>query len=639
MSEKEQFVKKSTRITHPLSAQLITFISVLVIVALGAITLLVTYFVRSDTQINAEDNNFTVNRRTASETVNKLDSVKSNVFLLLDMVAGESQEDKLSADELSRGGRAASFFFERSTDIASVTVPGMINMVNTQFFEENKIEPTCVKVFLDANENTLSSLKAGKTVLVNAAPVFKRPVLGMFCLVQINGAQKPLAVLFSTESLDDSYGTGTVNSSCMVTDSGDMLLYADVETLKKGKNIAESPAVKSMNADAEENKQLLYTDVDGVRYFGAYTKLAGYGAGVITTVPYVTVFSAVQTSMWRNIFLSIAVLSIAILFVWFWSKTISTPVKQLAESALEIGNGKYDIDFSKIHTRKKSELGILTESFGEMSHGLAEREHLKDAFGKFSNKEIAEKAARGELTLGGETKNVTVFFSDIRSFTAMSEKLQPHEVVAFLNDYMTRMVRCVNATGGVVDKYIGDSIMAVWGSPVSAGSPEQDAFNAVRTAFMMRAALIELNRERKEKGFDPVKIGCGVNSGPVVAGQIGSNERMEYTVIGDAVNLASRTESLNKPLCTDILITENTYLLVKGKVEAVEMPSVTVKGKSEPIKMFALVNIPGCTDIKYTGDKGPSSLDVVRKVMGFGNPDLSKVDVDAEEKKYKIQNQ
>ena len=292
----------------------------------------------------------------------------------------------------------------------------------------------------------------------------------------------------------------------------------------------------------------------------------------------------------------------------------------------KIEHGEFELD---IEPRTKDEIGLLTTSFIQMGKGLSEREKLMVSFSKFTNKTIAQKAASGELTLGGENRNATIFFSDIRSFTAMSEKMQPNEVVEFLNAYMTRMVECVNQTNGVVDKYIGDAIMAVWGAPETSGSPEGDALNAVTAALMMRDSLSKFNRERAGRGLPPVKIGCGINSGPVVAGQIGSEERMEYTVIGDAVNLASRTEALNKPFATDVLITENTWKLIRDKIVVAEMPGVHVKGKTDAIKMFAVINL--------VGREGPKSIDEVRSIIGTVAPDLTKVNTDDEEKKYNIQ--
>lgn len=251
------------------------------------------------------------------------------------------------------------------------------------------------------------------------------------------------------------------------------------------------------------------------------------------------------------------------LLIRIFSNGITNPIKELVGAAGQIEKGEFELS---IKPRTRDEIGLLTESFVQMGKGLSEREKLMVSFSKFTNKTIAQKAARGELTLGGENRNATIFFSDIRSFTAMSEKMQPNEVVEFLNVYMTKMVDCINKTGGVVDKYIGDAIMAVWGAPESSGSPASDALNAVTAALMMRVELFKFNKERAAAGLPPVKIGCGINSGPVVAGQIGSEERMEYTVIGDAVNLASRTEALNKPFATDVLITENTYNLIKDKI-------------------------------------------------------------------------
>ena len=202
---------------------------------------------------------------------------------------------------------------------------------------------------------------------------------------------------------------------------------------------------------------------------------------------------------------------------------------------------------------------------------------------------------------------------------------------------MTRMVECVNVTHGVVDKFIGDAVMAVWGAPVSMGNSAKDALNCVRSALMMRAALIDFNKDRGGDKKPIIKIGCGINTGSVIAGQIGSDKRMEYTVIGDAVNFASRTESLNKPLGTDILITENTYELIKDYVLVEKMPSVTVKGKEKPVSMYAVINMPDVTDIPGAGKNGPKSMDEVRTLLGLPTPDFAKVDLDAEEKKYKIQ--
>jgi len=148
---------------------------------------------------------------------------------------------------------------------------------------------------------------------------------------------------------------------------------------------------------------------------------------------------------------------------------------------------------------------------------------------------------------------------------------------------------------------------------------------------MMRKALYYMNKDRKpgDRGDPPIFIGCGINTGIVTAGQIGSDLRMEYTVIGDPVNLASRIESLNKPLGTDILISEDTWNLINDQFITEEMPSVTVKGKENPIRLFAVINHVAVTS-------GPKTLAEVREMLDIKPPDISKIDINAEEKKYKI---
>jgi adenylate cyclase len=353
-------------------------------------------------------------------------------------------------------------------------------------------------------------------------------------------------------------------------------------------------------------------------------------AAVITQIEYQVVFEGVAATTWRNILLTGAVLSLSILFIWFFSKTLSRPLRLLAAAAGRLEEGEFDLD---LEVKSRDEVGLLARSFLSMGRGLAERERLKTSFGKFINKEIAEQAMRGELTLGGETKKATIFFSDIRGFTNMAEMMDPNDVVRFLNSYMTRMVDCVEKTGGVVDKFIGDAVMAVWGAPISAGSPEADALNCVKTALFMREALIELNKTRGTEKRPTIRIGCGINSGDILAGQIGSSRRMEYTVVGDAVNLASRTEELTKIMGADILVTENTRRLIAASVLTEEMPSVLVKGKENPIRIFAVINLKAPKGQKQPK---PASLPAVRRLLDIPAPDLNTVDINAEEQKFKI---
>jgi adenylate cyclase len=185
--------------------------------------------------------------------------------------------------------------------------------------------------------------------------------------------------------------------------------------------------------------------------------------------------------------------------------------------------------------------------------------------------------------LGGVNQDVSVLFSDIRGFTAISAKLGPRETVAMLNEYFTEMVDVVFAHDGILDKYIGDAVMAVFGSPFKT---EHDADNAVAVANRMMGKLGELNRRRAARGAEAIRIGVGISSGEVVAGNIGSPRRMEYTVIGDRVNLAPRMESANKYYGTQILLSEFTVAELGRPAILRRIDSLRVRGRPEPVVIF-----------------------------------------------------
>ena len=221
-------------------------------------------------------------------------------------------------------------------------------------------------------------------------------------------------------------------------------------------------------------------------------------------------------------------------------------------------------------------------SHEELARRVVERQALE----RFLNAAIVEKilANPGEIHLGGENQTATILFSDIRGFTRMSEHMEPQAVVELLNEFFSEMTDLIFDSGGTLDKYLGDGIMAVYGAPLP--KPD-DALRAAKTAIEMQRALVHLNRDWENRGQQPLRMGVGVNTGAVTAGNIGSAKRMDYTVIGDAVNLASR-------LCANaaggqILISESTYSLLNGGVPAQRLESILVKGKQTPVELYEIL--------------------------------------------------
>jgi adenylate cyclase len=241
-----------------------------------------------------------------------------------------------------------------------------------------------------------------------------------------------------------------------------------------------------------------------------------------------------------------------------------------------------------VHTG--DEMEDLARGFNKMVDGLRERDKLRTTFGKYMTETVMEHLLAGKVQLGGEVLEVTILFTDIRSFTTISEKMDPQQLVGLLNEYFTEMVGIVMQEDGVVDKYIGDAIMAVFGAPVPKPN---DAVNAVRAAVRMRKALEHLNTRLGARGIAPLQTGIGIHTGEVVAGNIGSERRMEYTVIGDSVNLASRLESSTKDLGVNVLVSEDTYELTKHAIVAKPVREITVKGRKQPVMTYEVLGLAG----------------------------------------------
>jgi len=194
--------------------------------------------------------------------------------------------------------------------------------------------------------------------------------------------------------------------------------------------------------------------------------------------------------------------------------------------------------------------------------------------------------------LRGRKRQIAVLFSDIRGFTTLSSELPPEAIIPQLNQYLTAMVKEITTCKGCIDKFIGDAIMAEFGSPISAG-PQQDALNAVTAALNMRARLAQLRQEWRSQGLPVFFAGIGINFGDAVAGSIGSEERSEYTVLGDTVNVASRVESLTKEFATDLIITQSTYDLVAEVIDTIPLGKRRIRGRSGETGLFQVIGRKG----------------------------------------------
>jgi adenylate cyclase len=243
----------------------------------------------------------------------------------------------------------------------------------------------------------------------------------------------------------------------------------------------------------------------------------------------------------------------------------------------------------RIQIDRNDEIGFLSRSFNEMADGLEEREHIKDTFGRFVSRDVAEAVLNGRVPLAGERREVSILFQDIRGFTALSEKLDPVALLRLLNQFFTQVVAAVEAEGGVVKQFTGDGVMALFGAPQAR---EDHTERAVRAALGIVTRLAQLNTLLQSEGVAPLQIGVGVHTGEVVAGLIGPDERIEYGVVGEPVNLASRIEALTKEFTATILVSKEIAARLGSEFLLGRTALLPVKGKSRPVEVVEVLTQP-----------------------------------------------
>jgi adenylate cyclase len=284
-----------------------------------------------------------------------------------------------------------------------------------------------------------------------------------------------------------------------------------------------------------------------------------------------------------------AALAIALLVGVGLAGGIIRPVRTLVAGMQEVlkGNLRY-----RSQIEREDELGFLARSFNEMVGGLEEREHIKDTFGRFVSRDVAAAVLDGRVPLEGERREASILFQDIRGFTALSERLDPATLLRMLNQFFTEVVAAVEAEGGVVKQFTGDGVMALFGVPQSrTDHPER----AVRAALSIVARLVSLNIALREQGIPALEIGVGVHVGDVVAGLIGPDERVEYGVVGEAVNLASRVESLTKEVGAVILVSRDIAARLGPGFTLGSTNHLPVKGRSQPVEVVEVLSGPAVT--------------------------------------------
>jgi adenylate cyclase len=289
----------------------------------------------------------------------------------------------------------------------------------------------------------------------------------------------------------------------------------------------------------------------------------------------------------RNLILVVVVLAgggllVSIRLAGFVAGSVAEPLRDVQAAMAEVARGKFDTRCAVV---SNDEIGAVAEGFNRMVEGLRERESIHETFGKYVSPEVRDEILAGRASLAGGLREVTILFCDLRDFTPWVESTPADEVVSDLNAYFTEMDAAIRAEGGLVLQFIGDEIEAVFGAPVA--DPEHPE-SAVRAAVQMRSRLEAWNAGRLAAGKVALRHGIGIHTGTVIAGNIGSSERLSYALVGDAVNLTSRIQALNKDFGTQILVSGVTRARLGPGLDLKPLPAVRVKGRTAEVEVYSL---------------------------------------------------
>jgi len=280
--------------------------------------------------------------------------------------------------------------------------------------------------------------------------------------------------------------------------------------------------------------------------------------------------------------LALGGLLVSVVLALLVAASVARPLREVQSAMSQVRHGTLDVRCAVV---SNDEIGAVAEGFNSMVQGLRERETIRETFGRYVSPQVRDEILAGRVNVAGDSREVTILFSDLRDFTPWVEATPAAEVVADLNAYFTEMDAAIRAHGGLVLQFIGDEIEAVFGAPI-ANARHADA--AVAAARDMGQRLAAWNDARRSAGKQPLRHGIGIHTGTVIAGNIGSSERLSYALVGDAVNVASRIQALNKDFGTHTLVSGATQARLAASAGLTPLPAVRVKGRSAEVTVFAL---------------------------------------------------
>ncbi len=413
----------------------------------------------------------------------------------------------------------------------------------------------------------------------------------------INSVHVPLK-----ESMSDDYALGVISVGVKISDAWIARILGDdyaginvvfhVDGRPVAANISGQQSARILEVAASHNDGTAASFVlDDERFImlrGSFAA-AGRPAGYVLSASLDRAMEPFVQMQLRILLIGAAALMLGLTAMLLLTNRIVSPIRLLVRGTEEVEAGNYDY---QVDNRSQDEVGQLSLAFNKMTQGLREREKIRNLFGKYVHPSIVSDIIENPEKLGGGGQNriQTLMFSDVAGFTAIGQAMDPEELVTLLNDYLGAMTDELAACEGILDKYLGDGIMAFWGEPFAK---ENHALQACRAALNMQRRLAELRETWRGRGLAPLFARIGIATGEVIVGNIGSEQSRDYTCIGDTVNLGSRLEGVNKAYGTSIIIDQATRDMAGEEIAVRELDTVEVMGREGGTRIFELRGLAG----------------------------------------------
>jgi len=596
--ETEEAKKQETNVSNTektnakfsIQIKMMGMISLILAVTVSTIIAIATYFFKDDSIIRIQENNLNLVGVIGLKVSSDIQSIVSKAEQLV-----EGNRKNISDSEKKF---VTDLFFKNDKDFVYVGVfnsqDGTLNNETSYYNEDYLIDVAIseeeVKKAISINtENILKAIN-GTPVILNSTPGFSKPSFLLALPANIDTSTPRLfVILVRLDKISPAFNNKGINTTFMVNGEGKAIAHPIEEVVLSAGNFIDLPIVKEMLTSQVESGLKRFENSEGKAFLGSYRRLGFGDAGIISIVSEEKALQAVYKIQETNLYIMGISLCLAMIIVFFFAKSLSRPILSLLSATLEIAKGNFNIG---IKPTTKDEVGLLTSYFVTMGEGLEEREKVKSILGSMIDPVVVKEAMVDmEALKRGKEAEITAFFSDVAGFSTISEQLTSVELAALLNEYLSAMTILLKENEGVLDKYIGDAIVGIFGAPVIV---DNHAIKACKASLEMVMKLEDLRNYWQKnnlysKEAQEMDARIGLNTGLAKVGFMGTDALASYTMMGDTVNLAARLEAAGKDYGVNVMIAEATKNLVEDEMFLRFLDLVRVKGKNEPVKVYELV--------------------------------------------------